>query len=331
MRRGHARAARRASADGRRRCVAGSPTPARRSGCRTRSTRRPTPLIDQSLHSRLGAETTNGDGFGVGWYGAAPDAGRVPRHRAGLERREPARAGGAHHVAAVLRPHPRLERHGGPADQLPPVPPRPLAVDAQRAHQRLPGGQARPGARRRPVAVTRRSRVRPTRRCCSTSRSPSGSRTTRPRRWRGAVGLVEAAGRRRGVEHPFQGTIATTDGERLWVFRYSSEGRSRSLFLTTDVPTLRAAVPRAGAAGAPVGRDAPRRLRAAGRPPGAVEELPEASYAVIAGGHADILPFVPAAQPRAAAPRARRGRRWPRPDAPRSGGRRGASGSLRAR
>src|ERR1700741_4633650 len=27
-------------------------------------------LIDQSLHSRFGAETTNGDGFGVGWYDA---------------------------------------------------------------------------------------------------------------------------------------------------------------------------------------------------------------------------------------------------------------------
>ena len=26
-------------------------------------------LIDQSLHSRMGVETTNGDGFGVGWYG----------------------------------------------------------------------------------------------------------------------------------------------------------------------------------------------------------------------------------------------------------------------
>ena len=25
-------------------------------------------LIDQSLHSRLGAEPTNGDGFGIGWY-----------------------------------------------------------------------------------------------------------------------------------------------------------------------------------------------------------------------------------------------------------------------
>ena len=31
-------------------------------------------LIDQSLHSRLGAETTNGDGFGIGWY----DTGPVP-------------------------------------------------------------------------------------------------------------------------------------------------------------------------------------------------------------------------------------------------------------
>ena len=27
-------------------------------------------LVDQSLHSRLGAETTNGDGFGLGWYGS---------------------------------------------------------------------------------------------------------------------------------------------------------------------------------------------------------------------------------------------------------------------
>ena len=30
-------------------------------------------------------------------------------------------------------------------------------------------------------------------------------------------------------------TVATSDGERLWAFRYSSEGRSRSLFHSTDV------------------------------------------------------------------------------------------------
>ena len=32
-------------------------------------------LIDQSLHARQGATTTNGDGFGVGWY----DEGETPR------------------------------------------------------------------------------------------------------------------------------------------------------------------------------------------------------------------------------------------------------------
>jgi predicted glutamine amidotransferase len=26
-------------------------------------------IIDQILHSRLGVTTTNGDGFGIGWYG----------------------------------------------------------------------------------------------------------------------------------------------------------------------------------------------------------------------------------------------------------------------
>src|SRR3954468_24934210 len=32
-------------------------------------------LIDQSMHSRLGVETTNGDGFGAGWYGTDVIAG----------------------------------------------------------------------------------------------------------------------------------------------------------------------------------------------------------------------------------------------------------------
>ena len=32
-------------------------------------------LIDQSLHSRMGATTTNGDGFGIGWYGVGDTPG----------------------------------------------------------------------------------------------------------------------------------------------------------------------------------------------------------------------------------------------------------------
>jgi hypothetical protein len=57
------------------------------------------------------------------------------------------------------------------------------------------------------------------------------------------VGFVEAAGRRHGVEYPLQMTVATTDGEALWVFRYSSEGKSRSLFHSTAVATVRQMYP----------------------------------------------------------------------------------------
>ena len=110
-------------------------------------------LIDQSKHSRLGATTTNGDGFGVGWYGAPDTPGRVPRHRAGLERPQPPRHRRPHLLAAHLRPHSRLDRHRGPGDQLPSVSPQQLALDAQRRDPRLPARQARPRARGRPVAL----------------------------------------------------------------------------------------------------------------------------------------------------------------------------------
>ena len=32
-------------------------------------------LVVQSMHSRLGVEAVNGDGFGVGWYGAQEEPG----------------------------------------------------------------------------------------------------------------------------------------------------------------------------------------------------------------------------------------------------------------
>src|SRR6185295_20117232 len=48
-----------------------------------------------------------------------------------------------------------------------------------------------------------------------------------------AVGLIEETGRRHDVEHPIQMTVATTDGTNIWAFRYSSEGKSRSLFYST--------------------------------------------------------------------------------------------------
>ena len=45
-----------------------------------------------------------------------------------------------------------------------------------------------------------------------------------------AVGLVEKIGRQHGVEYPIQMTVATTDGESIWAFRYSSEGAEAARF-----------------------------------------------------------------------------------------------------
>ena len=91
----------------------------------------------------VGATATNGDGFGVGWYGdsAPPDCSAAP---ARLERPATCVSCAPMPRPAGLRPHPRLHRVAGAADQLPPVPPRGLAVDAQRVRQGLPRDEARP-------------------------------------------------------------------------------------------------------------------------------------------------------------------------------------------
>jgi predicted glutamine amidotransferase len=112
-----------------------------------------------------------------------------------------------------------------------------------------------------------------------------------------AIGLVEATGRGHGVDFPFQGSVGVSDGESLWVVRYSSEGRSRSLFASADVHTLRALHP-----------DNPRlqRVRDGDRVivsepfsdlPGMWHEIPEATAVTVhRGGALEQHPFTPRAQ-----------------------------------
>ena len=57
------------------------------------------------------------------------------------------------------------------------------------------------------------------------------------------AGLVEETAERHGIEDPLRMSIAAADGERLWVFRYSSEYSSPSLYYSTDVRTLRELYP----------------------------------------------------------------------------------------
>ncbi len=111
-----------------------------------------------------------------------------------------------------------------------------------------------------------------------------------------AIAFVEDVAAKHGIAFPFQGTIVTTDGQKLWAFRYSSEGRSRSLFRSTDVATLREQYP-----DNPVlhGLSDASRLVVSeplGDLKGAWHEVPESSCLIVDGAEAELRPFAPAGQ-----------------------------------
>jgi glutamine amidotransferase len=108
-----------------------------------------------------------------------------------------------------------------------------------------------------------------------------------------AVGVIEHIGRSRGVEHPIQMTVATTDGRSVWAFRYSSEGSSRSLFYSTLVDTLREQHPEIA-----VLQELSDESRLVVSEPlgdlvGAWNEVPEAHYGVVKEGQDELIPFTP--------------------------------------
>ena len=195
-------------------------------------------LIDQSLHSRLGASPTNGDGFGIGWYGTgdSPAIYRsvLPawsnRNLKSLSKQVESRLVFAHlrsstgGIVQETNCHPFhygrwLWMHNGSIREFKAVK-RDLAFAVDPSLYPLIEGSTDSelffylaltlGLEDEPLSAVER-----------------------------AVGLIEATGRERGVEHPIQMTVATTDGVSVWFFRYSSERSSRSLFYSTDVETLR--------------------------------------------------------------------------------------------
>src|SRR5690606_3541265 len=108
-----------------------------------------------------------------------------------------------------------------------------------------------------------------------------------------AVGFVEDVGRAHGVEHPVQMTVATTDGGTIWIYPYSTEHRSRSLFFSTDMDKLKALHPEVEALrrrGGLTRFEGPEPLRAL---PDAWHEVPESSVGVIRAGAEEIRPFEP--------------------------------------
>ena len=255
-------------------------------------------MIDQSLRSRLGAETTNGDGFGVGWYGAATVPG-VFRSIEPAWNDQNLRELAGHIRSPLFFTHVRAAI-GSPVQQ---TNCHPFRHDRWLfMHNGYIGGFA---AIKRDLVLAVGESLYP---------EIMGSADTEvlfylaltfgleqdpPEAVARAIGFVEACGRDRGVQYPFQGTLATTNGESLWVFRYSSEGKSRSLFFTRDIRQLRQQYP-----DREILREVSDDTRLVvsepiGDLPGAWVEMPEASYGVVTKGGDRLMPFAPKPPPTA--------------------------------
>jgi glutamine amidotransferase len=57
------------------------------------------------------------------------------------------------------------------------------------------------------------------------------------------LGLVEKTAANHGIPKAIQASIGVSDGESLWAVRYSTEHQSRTLFVTADASTLHALYP----------------------------------------------------------------------------------------
>ncbi|MEV4333147.1 class II glutamine amidotransferase [Streptomyces sp. NPDC049597] len=250
-------------------------------------------LIDQSLHSKMGVETTNGDGFGIGWYTPGIDTPAVVRDTGPAWNNRNLREISAHVRSHLFFAHIRASTGS--------------AIQQTNCHPFRHGRWLW----MHNGAITDFHRLR--RDLCllidpSLFADIEGSTDSEvmfflalslgldqdpPGAVARMAGHVESLGHRHGVDFPLQMTVAVTDGEDLWVFRYSSERRSRSLYFSAEVETLRAQHPDLEFL---EGLSDETRL-VVSEPlsglPGAWNEIPESSYGLVRGGPDFMQPFVP--------------------------------------
>jgi predicted glutamine amidotransferase len=249
-------------------------------------------LVDQSLHSTMGAETTNGDGVGVGWY-AVGDAPGVFHSVEPAWNNRNLRELARHITTPLFFAHIRASTGG--------------AIQETNCHPFRHGrwlwmhnGMIRqfPTVKRDLVLAIDPSLYPEIEGTTDTEvffhlALTLGLEDDPPGAVARAVGLIEATGRAHGVEHPIQMTVATTDGQSVWAFRYSSEGSSRSLFFSTSVTTLRELYP-----DNPVFHEVSDETRLVVSEPlgdlkGAWNEVPESSWGVVQPGADELHPFAP--------------------------------------
>lgn len=250
-------------------------------------------LIDQSLHAQLAPTTTNGDGVGVGWWGEAP----IP----GLYRStEPAwgdknlREISAQVTAKAFFAHVRAST-GSAVQQTNCHPFR------HRKWLWMHNGQiARFHELRRELMLA----IDPALFSEVTGTTDSevffflaltfGLEHDPPAAVARAASLIERVGRANGVDHPLRMTVAASNGERIWAFRYASDGPPASLFHSEGVETLKAQFPDNALL-----HELSDQSRLIVSEPfaglaGAWREIPPASWIAVGGGPDELQPFEPA-------------------------------------
>ena len=257
-------------------------------------------LIVQSLHSQLGAEETNGDGFGVGWYGAQPTPAVFRSIEPAWNDRNLRELSG-HITSGLVFAHIRAST-GSPVQQTNCHPFRHgrwLWMHNGLIHDLL--------KLKRDLVLAIDPALYPAIEGTTDSEIifhlalTYGLEDDPPTAVARAIGLIEDVGHRHGVEYPMQGTIATTNGESLWAFRYSSEHNSRSLFFSTDVRILREQHPEIEVL--QMVSDETRLVvsEPLGDLAGAWNEVPESCYGVVQPGQDELHTFTPIPPARAAA------------------------------
>ena len=257
-------------------------------------------LIDQSRHARMGVDTTNGDGFGVGWY--EPDA----QSPAVFRSIEPAwndrnlREVAGHLHSPLFLAHIRAST-GTAVQQTNCHPFR---------HEKwlwVHNGLVRDfHLVKRDLALAVDESLYPYMEGSADSETlfylalTFGLEEDPPKAVERMVGFVEEVGHRHDVEHPIQMTIGTTDGKNVWAFRYSSERKSRTLFYSTDVRTVRELHPERERLQELADESRIIVSEPLGDLPGAWNEVPESSYGVVQEGEDELRPFRPVAPQTAA-------------------------------
>jgi predicted glutamine amidotransferase len=250
-------------------------------------------LIDQSRHARMGVDTTNGDGFGVGWYSPEVQSPAV------FHSIEPAwndrnlRELAGHVRSPLFLAHIRAST--GTAVQQTNC--HPFRYDKWLwAHNGLI----------RDFHLVKRDLALAVDESLFAYIEGStdsemmfylaltfGLEDDPPAAVERMVGFVEDVGRRHGVEHPIQMTIGTSDGKSIWAFRYSSERDSRTLFYSTDVRTVRELHPEIALLQTVSDESRIIVSEPLGDLAGAWNEVPESSYGVVQDGDDELRPFRP--------------------------------------